>query len=82
MLIFIRLMGLISVGGGLTVWWWMVVGIVHGTIEATTNRTGEAWFSQTESPVAFWVTIVVHFLIGAFFVGLGYFVLRKDKLQR
>jgi hypothetical protein len=79
-LIFIKLMGLTAVGGSLTIWWWMVAGILKGEIEATTRGAGEVWFSRMDSPTAFWVTVAVYFIGGLLFLWLGYCVLRKDNV--
>jgi hypothetical protein len=78
-LYFIKVMGWISVAGGLTIWWVMLTGILAGKIDATT-KGGELWFTRVDSPTAFWVTVLVYFLVGLLFFWGGYSVLRKDNL--
>ena len=79
MFVFIKIMGFAMVGAALTAWWLMVRGVLAGRIEFTTKGSaGELWYSSVDSPEAFWVVVGIHFLIGAFFAVIAYFVLRKE----
>lgn len=82
MLVFIKIIGITMIGAALTAWWFMVEGFVAGRIEFTTKGSvGEVWYSRVDSPNAFWIVVAVHFLFGVMFTGLGYLILRKEKLS-
>lgn len=80
MLYFIKVMGWIGVVGGLAIWWTMLTGILAGKIDATTKGR-ELWITRVDSTTAFWVTVLVYFLVGFLLFWGGYSVLRKDRLS-
>lgn len=77
---FIKFMGFSAIGASLSVWWWMIDGLIEGKIEATTKGSiGEIWYSRADMPTPFWVVVAVHFCIGLLFFWLGYIILRKEE---
>lgn len=81
LIVFVKILGLASVGWGLTIWWWMVIGVLDGRVEATT-KAGELWFSQLHSPLAFRVTLAIYFVVGLGFIWLGISLLREKNHPR
>ena len=79
MLILTKVMGFLMSCWAILLLKYIATGLLHGRIEFTTKGSKhEVWYSQMESPIAFWIVILFYSLSSVVLIGLAYELLKKN----